>query len=236
MKKIIVSLLFAIPFVSAFAQETVEINATVVDSVATDSVVDPMARFQGRTMVDVYNEGVKHQRKRDFAQALPCFQYAADQGNADAQYRTAYIYHYGNAGRKDDDMAIKYWIMASDQSHGQSQFELGFLYYKLEDYANAVKYWELSVDNGYSESMSNIGVCYDQGLGVDCDEEKALSWFSRAAENGDKTAMHNIGQYYEQGKGGLPVDIEKAIEWYSKAWELGHYNSKVALERIQSQQ
>lgn len=242
MKKIFAALVLSLPF-AAYAQDqfiltdAAAVEVPAVDTVTVDTVVDPYANFYGRTIASVYNEGLGYQKKRNYVKALPCFRYVADQGNADAQFRTAYIYHYGLANDvKDDEQAIKYWSMASEQNHGQAQFELGLLFYNHEDFTNAIKFWELSLDNGYTEAMSNIGQCYDQGLGVDCDEVKALEWFNRAAENGDKVAIHNIGIYYEQGKGGLPVDIDKAIEWYSKAWSLGYYNSKVALDRIQANQ
>ncbi|MDE7376880.1 MAG: sel1 repeat family protein [Muribaculaceae bacterium] len=234
MKKLLFALLFAATFASAFAQDAVEVTvATVADSVAVDSVVDPMARFEGMSMAKAFNEGVRHQRKRDYVQALPCFQYAAEQGYAEAQYLTGAIYYNGSAGKKDDEMAVKYWTMASDQNHGKAQFDLGQYYYRIEDYPNAMKYWELAVENGLPEPMNNIALCYQEGRGVDCDEEMALVWYQRAAEAGDKTATYNIGTFYELGKGGLQPDIEKAIEWYTKAWSLGSDSAKFALDRLQ---
>lgn len=224
MKKIITTLLLSLPFVASFAQDQVG-GAGQYD--------DPYARFQGLSLAQVYNEGVQYQRKRDFAQALPCFQYVADQGNAEAQYWTGFIYHHGSAGLKDDDQAIKYWTLASEQNHGLSQFNLGLLYYGISDYTNAVKYWELSVENNYPEAMSNIGFCYDQGLGVARDEVKAFEWFNRAAENGDVQGLYNVALYYELGKAGLPADKEKAVEGYAKAWGLGFYKAKEALDRLQ---
>lgn len=235
MKKTIAAVLFALPLGLSFsvcAQEPVmQEEETVVETVD-----DPYAQFKNRTPINVFNEGTIYLNKHDYVTALPYVQYAADLGVADAQYWTGFIYNHGSAGVKDDDLAIKYWQMASDQNNGLAQFYLGFLFHDMGDYINAIKYWELAAANNIAEAMTNIGLCYDEGRGVDCDEEQALGWFQRAADAGSYTGMYNLGYYNEYGKGGLLVDIDKAIEWYSKAWGLGHYNSKLAIDRLQSKQ
>lgn len=225
MKKFITILTLALAFTAVCAQDIVP-----------DSVADPYAKFKGKSDIEVFNEGVRYQRKRDYAHALECFQYAADQGNVQGQYWTGDIYFHGSAGKNDNDQAIKYWTMASDQNHGQAQFYLALLYHGIGDYTNAIKYWELAADNGHPEAISNIGYCYEQGLGVDCDETMALNWYTRGAEDGDPTATYNVGLYYELGKGGLTADTAKAIEWYAQAWSMGYYKAKEALDRLQPQQ
>ncbi len=226
MKRIFAAIALALPVACAYAQDPAPAEAQQIET------PDPSARFQGKSIAQVYNEGVRYQRQNDFANALPCFQHLADQGHVESQYVTGHIYFYGKAGNKDNDQAIKYWTLAAEQNHTQSQFELGLLYFGIDEFANALKYWEMAANNGSGASMSNIGMCYDEGKGVACDEEKALQWYMRAAEMNDGRGYHNLGMYYEQGKGGLARDLNKALECYNKSWSLSHYPAKESIDRV----
>ena len=49
----------------------------------------------------------------------------------------------------------------------------------------AIDCFEKSRNMMYAKASFNLGVCYEKGLGVRQDLEKAISYFNEAAERGD---------------------------------------------------
>ena len=83
------------------------------------------------------------------------------------------------------------------------------------------KYWETKeydklfaghlplAEQGYPLAECQIGFCYQEGLGVEKDLEKALLWTRRAAEHGDRDGQFNLAWFYEEGIG-TEVDLGSA--------------------------
>jgi len=44
-------------------------------------------------------------------------------------------------------------------------------------------------------------VCYDNGIGVEKDEQKAVEWYQKAAEQGHAKAQNSLGWCYANGTG-----------------------------------
>ena len=76
-------------------------------------------------------------------------------------------------------------------------------------------------EQGYPLAECQIGFCYQEGLGVEKDLEKALYWTRRAAEHGDRDGQFNLGCFYEDGSA-VPRDLEQAAYWYRAAARQGH--------------
>ena len=70
-----------------------------------------------------------------------------------------------------------------------------------------------SAQKGDAEAQRNFAACLQQGLGVQKDDQEAVSWFRRAAEQGDPKAQFDLGFIYETGRG-VPVDNFVAYTWY----------------------
>lgn len=90
------------------------------------------------------------------------YEKAADQGHADAQYRTGVKYHHGRlVGTKTVGKnylkAAQYFVKAADQGHAKAQYMLGEMYYKGEGVPKAL--------------------------------DKALEWFRKAADQGHFNAQ-----------------------------------------------
>ena len=99
---------------------------------------------------------------RDYRLAHRWYEKAADQGHADAQYRTGVRYHGGQvAGTKivgkNYLKAAQYFVKAADQGHAKAQYMLGEMYYKGEGVPKAL--------------------------------DKALEWFRKAADQGHFNAQ-----------------------------------------------
>lgn len=112
-----------------------------------------------------------------------------------------------------------------DRNHVESQFYLGLAYYQGagmtdKDYGQAAISWWKAALQGNREAQNNLASAYEQGHGLQKDDERAAYWFTRAAENGNPTAQFNLAVMYELGRG-LHADLEMAALWYEKAAEQG---------------
>ncbi len=62
---------------------------------------------------------------------------------------------------------------------------------------------------------------YDNGQGVQQDDNLAFKWYSAAAEKGAASAQYNLGDMYSNGWG-VPVDNVQAYDWFSVAGANGY--------------
>jgi hypothetical protein len=63
-------------------------------------------------------------------------------------------------------------------------------------------------DLGLPKSQYNLGVFYENGIGVEKDQVRAVSWYRKAAKNGVAEAQHNLACNLQLGKGVLKDQIE----------------------------
>src|SRR5689334_13332528 len=78
-----------------------------------------------------------------------------------------------------------------------------------------------AAEQGNTDAQCNLGGCYEYGIGVEKDEQKAVEWYQKAAELGNARAHYCLGCCYENGIG-VEKNERKAVEWYQKAAELGN--------------
>ena len=65
------------------------------------------------------------------------------------------------------------------------------------------------------------GVCYDNGFGVERDEDRACRLYQESAAGDYAPALCNLGVCYESGQG-VEKNLEKAVELYRRAAEGGY--------------
>ena len=113
----------------------------------------------------IFREGkmTKLEREQRLAEALKFFTEAAEQCDADAQYRLGLLYYYGgeyyhgwyygDIAKKDYTKAIYWYIKAAKQGHAGAQYYLGLMYDKGEGIeqndAEAVRWWRKSAEQGH---------------------------------------------------------------------------------------
>ena len=68
--------------------------------------------------------------------------------------------------------------------------------------------------------MYNIGDAYENGYGVEKDEEQAFAWYRKSAELGDKWGMFGAGRLLYYGIGTTP-NQEEGRRWINKAAKAG---------------
>ena len=76
-----------------------------------------------------------------------------------------------------------------------------------------------------------LGLCYEKGLGVAIDLDKASQLYESAANSGDATAMVVLGQFYESARGS-PDDLIAAAGWYKRASDAGNALAKYCLHSL----
>eukprot|EP00808_Paulinella_micropora_P007648 g59634.t1 len=70
-------------------------------------------------------------------------------------------------------------------------------------------------------AQNSLAVCYEDGQGVQKDEQKAVEWYQMAAEAGNADAQFNLALCYQNGEG-VQKDDQKAARSYQKAAEAGN--------------
>jgi hypothetical protein len=76
---------------------------------------------------------------------------------------------------------------------------------------------------------------YQDGVGVERDQKKALEWFQKSARKSKAPSKRAMGDIYRDG---LVVEknIPEAIKWYEKAAEEGDLRAKTELLKLRSQE
>ena len=165
--------------------------------------------------------------EKDYAKAVEWYTKAAEQGNAEGQWRLGNCYCSGNGVEKDDTKAVEWYTKAAEQGDSAGQWRLGNCYYYgygvEKDYVKAVEWYTKAAEQGDSDGQWLLGTCYILGYGVEKDYVKAVEWYTKSAEQGNSDGQWRLGYCYYNGNG-VEKDYVKAVEWYTKSAEQG--NSK----------
>jgi uncharacterized protein YgiM (DUF1202 family) len=137
---------------------------------------DPMQRA-----ITAYEAG-------DFLTAGQLWEPLANEGNAQAQYSMAVLYHKGQGRPADFGKALDWYRKAAEQDHVNSLFNLGVAYWEgrgvarnLED---AVQWWRRAAELEYGAAQHNLATAYYLGQGAEQNVEEAIKWFRKASDNG----------------------------------------------------
>ena len=61
---------------------------------------------------------------------------------------------------------------------------------------------------------------FQEGRGVESDDEKAVHWYRLSAKQDYASALNNLGWMYQHGRG-VPKDYAQAVKWYRQAAKKG---------------
>jgi TPR repeat protein len=175
---------------------------------------------------------------KDEAQAFVWYSKAADQGNAEAEYRLGQAYVQGaNNLPRDRLQGLALMIRAGEHGHATSLRSIGDFYRNglfgfPKDDAEAIAWYRKAADLGSDTAEGHLAVAYELGRGVPKDLVQAAFWYRRSeehtrkrAEDGDVAAQLALGRMYEwglgvmNGLGTIPMDKSAALFWYRKAAE-----------------
>ena len=99
------------------------------------------------------------------------------------------------------------------EAGGDSSFEIGFIYYCLDDLDQAVTWMEEAAKAGHADGAFNVGMFHAQKA----DTAKAIEWFQKAYEMGSSDGALYAGCVYRD-RG----DFDHSVEWLEKAYEAGN--------------
>lgn len=134
-----------------------------------------------------YNKEDEKELSKWYRRKIDCNMKLAKDGDADAQYAIASVYHLGTREVKDAKEAAKWYKKAAEQGHRLSQLALAECYHNGEgvkkDMKKAVNWYKKGLDGrdirdwGYfeAEAAYHLGVCYYEGLGVEKNEEEGIN-------------------------------------------------------------
>jgi TPR repeat protein len=157
---------------------------------------------------------------------------AAEQRDAEAQFRLAWIFFNEKNLLHDDSEAVVWCERAAEQGHAGSQTILAAAYYEgkgiHQDYTKAAKWAWKSAEQGIAPAQHLLGEMYSDGKGLPKDDKEAAEWYRKAANQGFEEAQTSLGWLYYNGRG-VPQDYKKAVEWGNKAAGKGYARAQFLL-------
>ncbi|RIB08216.1 hypothetical protein C2G38_367102 [Gigaspora rosea] len=85
-----------------------------------------------------------------------------------------------------------------------------------------IYFQEMSTEN-VNDEIYNVGYCYQNGVGVEKDEQKAFAYYQKSAEMGNASGTCSIGYCYRHGIG-VEKDELKAFIYYQRSADMGDAN------------
>ncbi len=120
---------------------------------------------------------------------------------------------------------------AAKQGDAESQYELGWSYWRDGDYRKAFPWIKAAADHGHSEAGYLLGMAYLNGRGTLQNYRAALEQFTRAAEKGHLEAEYQLGILYRDGLASTP-DKESAYLWLNIAAAGGHEDALMYRDKL----
>jgi len=83
-------------------------------------------------------------------------------------------------------------------------------------------------DRGNKVAQYDLGNCYYNGIGVEMDAPRAVSWFTKAAEQGYAPAQYAMSERYRYGRG-VEQNDQKSFEWMKRAAEQNYLYAQTSV-------
>lgn len=178
---------------------------------------------------------------------------AANQGHIKAQYQLLKWYRQASEGNleemstedgfvKDKKVNIPsskekmlFWMnKLVEEGDPKIQNLLGKAYLNGDfgldkNYNKARALFEKSASQEYPGGLMNLAECYEKGLGVEKDIQKAIDLYDQAGQKGNGYAYKRLRDIYSRGSEGVPQDLEKAQEYNEKALKTGPWIDEVEI-------
>lgn len=171
--------------------------------------------FKEKTLLNFFDKIKKDETEEEIHQA--------SRGDTRMQVSAAIRYEDGDGVEKDLEKAKYLYELAANNGDEDAKVFLGSLILEDEENLNKEKvekaiYWlESATKDNYNLASTLLFNVYYNGIHVDKDIDKALSWLEKAASSGDLEAQKKIADVYN-------FDLEykeKAIYWYEQAAKQG---------------
>tara|TARA_R110000787_G_scaffold44020_1_gene107788 strand:+ start:4825 stop:5658 length:834 start_codon:yes stop_codon:yes gene_type:complete len=118
---------------------------------------------------------------------------AAEQGDAEAQYKMGYISYTGAGVEQNYSEALRWYRLAADQGHVTATNNLGVMYRNGEgvpqNNTEAVKWYRLAAEQGHKNAKNNLGDMYANSESDTQNNAKAVKRY-RGVASDDKTCQN----------------------------------------------
>lgn len=154
----------------------------------------------------IYHKGEPGIIEKDIMKAIKYYSLAAEYGIGWAMFNLGLLYSLGDGVEIDQNKAMYFFEMASNQSYPEAQVNLGIIYYnKGESYKKeASKFFKKAANQNIPEAQFNLGYMYDEGIGVKKNPQKAVNYYKLASDQNIHQASFNLAILYSKGDDGVP--------------------------------
>ena len=157
---------------------------------------------------------------------------AAEQGNADAQYKLGLSYEHGDRVEQNYVKAAHWYILSSNRGNANAQFNLANMYEQglgvSKNLYEAADLYKAAAEQGHSNAQTHYGLCLKNGIGTEENQTEAVKWFVRASEKGNAAAIYHLGVCFECGDG-VDKDFSHALQLYLAAANQNYAEAQNAL-------
>ena len=141
-----------------------------------------------------------------------------------------FCYDCGIGVKKSMRWALYWYRKAADLGVTAAMVNLTQIYLfrdeKYRDIKQGLLYAFMAADYEDEQAQNFLGLCYEEGIGVLKDYEKAYHWFSLAVENGaGACAEHNLARCFRLGRG-ISVDMKMANRYEALAIKHGFHKKQ----------
>ena len=139
-----------------------------------------------------YIKGYQYERKKEDKEALKWYLKAANQGDARAQYKVGWLYHWGKNMKRDYKKAMYWYKKSAEQKNIRAYYQVAYLYSSKkwigQDEQLAFVWCQKAAKNGLRIAQKILGFYYEFGRGTEIDYHKAMYWYGEAAKQGSQNA------------------------------------------------
>jgi TPR repeat protein len=167
--------------------------------------------------------------QRRYSDAVEWYRKAAAQDLAQANYALGRMLEEGLGVAQSDQEAMGCYEAAEPHTSAEASYALGRVNQKLGHLEDGFRWYWTASELGNSDADYALGLCYQDGKGVEANQDFALYCYKKAAQAGVPEACYAVGYMYENGLS-RPADQDRAIEYYSRAQ--GMPEATAALQRL----
>lgn len=173
----------------------------------------------------------------DEAAALHWFTVAASGGVMEAWFTLGLMYEQGLGTVVNDAEALVAYLTSARGGDMEAQYRMGNIYYygllgQSIDFNEAMNWYKLVAENHHVDALFDLGYMYVNGIGVEQDVVKGISYYKKAALQGDGQAQTNIGLLYLEGEYGIEKNIAEAVKWLKGAQRTGNEEAVNYLNKL----
>ena len=159
---------------------------------------------------------------------------AANEGDAEAQFKLAIRFYEGNGVAQDTSQALFWLKKAAKGGFVPANYSIGFLYEFGEgieqDLEQAIRWYRVAADMSFGPAQSRLGDFYFFGESgqIESSFEKAFYWYTLGAKQNDPESLLGLGLMHSEGHV-VKQDVDVATSYFEKAAEAGSLDAQTIL-------